>query len=244
MTVFCLILAAASLIYFLVLIIGAGVSSAFVWFWAAAAACFGGLGWLWRKFFWPRPVRAAFWVLVIAGLAVFLTVEGMILSHFRDEGEPDLDYLIVLGAQVKKTTVSRSLRMRLDTALAYLQANPKTVVIVTGGQGRGEDITEAQAMAEYLMERGISSEQIRREQHSATTEENLLFSREFLEGDAPSIGIVTNDFHLFRAIRLGKKALPHARILGIAAPSELFLQPNYLIREFFAVLKYGISGNL
>lgn len=244
MTVFLLILAAVCLIYFLILMIGAGVSSAFVWFWAAAAAGFGGLGWLRRRIHLPRPVRVTVLILVIVGLIVFLAVEGMILSHFRDEGEPDLDYLIVLGAQVKGITVSRSLRMRLDTAVSYLEANPRTIVIVTGGQGRGEEITEAQAMADYLIEKGIPEVQIRREQNSTTTEENLLFSREFFAEEAPSIGIVTNDFHLFRAIRLGKKILPQAKILGMAAPSETFLQPNYLVREFFAVIKYGISGNL
>lgn len=244
MTFFLLILAGGCLAYFFVLLIGAGVSSAFVWFWVVAAAFFGGWGFLRQRISLPRPLRISLIVFCIVGLLLFFAVEGMILSHFGDDGEADLDYLIVLGAQVKGTTVSRSLRMRLDRAILYLEENPRTTVIVTGGQGRGEDISEAQAMAEYLTAHGILEERIRREEHSTTTEENLLFSREYFTEEASRIGIVTNDFHLFRAIRLGKKCFPQAEIVGLAASSEVFLQPNYLVREFFAVLKYGISGNL
>ena len=87
------------------------------------------------------PVRTT----VALGLICFAAVEAFIIFPMLGKPHKDLDYLVVLGAQVKGETVSNSLRLRLDEALDYLEENPRTRVVVTGGKGPGEDISEAAA---------------------------------------------------------------------------------------------------
>ena len=69
-----------------------------------------------------------------------------------------------------------TLARRLDAALAYLEENPKAYVVVSGGQGAGEDISEAEAMRRYLAARGIEESRILMEDKSMSTLENFLFS--------------------------------------------------------------------
>ena len=71
-----------------------------------------------------------------SGLICFAAVEAFIIFPMLGKPHKDLDYLVVLGAQVKGETVSNSLRLRLDEALDYLEENPRTRVVVTGGKGR------------------------------------------------------------------------------------------------------------
>lgn len=111
--------------------------------------------------------------------------------------------MIVLGAQVHADKPSVVLKYRLDEAILYLNENPETVCIVAGGQGKNEPYSEAYGMAQYLMQNGIDKDRILLEDQSKTTEENLRYSRKFLPEGA-KVGIITNDFHMFRALQIAK----------------------------------------
>ena len=108
----------------------------------------------------PGWLEAGIWGVLILGIALFLVVESQIVAASLRQPEPGADYVIVLGAQVRGTRVTRTLRYRLNAAAQYLRTNPETQVIVSGGQGTGEDISEAAAMAAYLLEQGIAAERI------------------------------------------------------------------------------------
>lgn len=82
------------------------------------------------------------------------------------QGKPDLDYVVVLGAQVRKSGPSLVLRYRLDKAIEYLDENPNTICIVSGGKGPNEPFPEAQGMADYLKEHGIAEQRILEEPDS------------------------------------------------------------------------------
>lgn len=88
-----------------------------------------------------------------------------------------MDYIIVLGAQVKESGPSVVLRYRLDRAVSYLKENDNTLVIVSGGKGINEPATEASVMKEYLINEGINEERIIIEDKSNTTKENLINSK-------------------------------------------------------------------
>ena len=129
-----------------------------------------------------------------------------------------------------------------DAALAYLEENPETDCVVSGGQGFGEVRTEADAMAEYLVEHGLDEGRITKEERSSTTAENLRFSSALLEPGA-EVGIVTNDFHLYRALRIAERnGLPGAH--GLAAPSNPLYLPQAMLRECVAVVKDALFGNM
>lgn len=110
-------------------------------------------------------------------------MEIQICKGMYSKAEDGAQWIIVLGAQVRGKKITDSLRRRLDTAVCYLKKNKETKVIVSGGQGAGEEITEAEAMAEYLIKQGISKDRIRMEDQSTSTRENLRFSRKFLKAD-------------------------------------------------------------
>ena len=162
-------------------------------------------------------------------------------------GPDNLDYLIVLGAQVYKNGPSPVLKFRLDKAYEYLSANPETRCIVTGGQGSNEPFTEASCMADYLVKRGIDSGRIILEDKSTTTAQNLTNSMKLISTDTinhaldsnttNTIGILTNDFHMFRAMQIARaQKIPNT--YGISCGSTKVYLPNNMFREYFAEIKF------
>ncbi len=188
-------------------------------------------------------IRKLFLVLLCIGLAIFLIVEGCVISGFWQKGEPGADYVIVLGAQMKHNGPSKALRYRLDEAARYLEENPDAKVIVSGGQGSDEHISEAQGMYDYLISVGIDGERIIKEDKSRNTFENLTFSTQYLNKEKDSVAIVTNNFHVFRATGIARKA-GYEDVCGIAAKGEPYLQINNMMREFFGVVKDVVVGNM
>ena len=156
-----------------------------------------------------RAVAAVF----LLALAVSLAASAQIASCYFDDDAPEDAVMVILGCGLSSADgVSPSLVMhrRLAAAEAYLSAHPETVCVLSGGQGPGENITEALAMFRFLTERGIDESRLYLEEQSTSTRENLQFSRALLlaEGlipeEAPaSLLVVTDGFHQFRAQQLG-----------------------------------------
>lgn len=167
----------------------------------------------------------------------FILIEGFLVynigNHQSVESLEEVDYMIVLGAGLRGEDVSPTLKARLDQAIAYYKLHPKTMIIVSGGQGPDEVISEAEAMRRYLEEMGIPGESIIKEDHSTTTLENIAFSKEILrkrEEAVESILIVTHDYHLLRAQMLAY--FMDLESIGLSAESSLLGRINYLIREY------------
>ena len=195
----------------------------------------------------PRVGRTVLGVLVCAGLIVFTIFEIPVVRDAHTDTDAHPDTIIVLGAGVNGSTPSLSMCNRLDAALGYLNANPAATVIVSGGQGPGEDITEARAMADYLTAHGIDSARIVQEDRSRTTRENLENSFAILRargGDpADGVGIVTSEYHLYRAKRMARSL--GADPSGIAAETTLkTMRVNYFIREAVAAAYMQLAGTL
>ena len=193
----------------------------------------------------------ALWRVVVAltcvGFAYFCFVEYFIIKNARTDKDAGRDYLIVLGAAVYKDQPSLTLVRRLEGALQYLNEHPKTIAIVTGGKGTGEEITEAQAMHDWLIARGVAPERIIQEPKAASTMENLQFSFDIIRarGDEPQgkVAIVSSAYHLYRAKLMAQK-LGVADAAGVAAPwGYFFVMLNYFIREAFGVTHLWVFGN-
>ncbi len=192
-----------------------------------------------------RTLRKIFVVLVCVLLAAFLVTEGFVICAALGAQSGDADYLLVLGAGVNGDTPSVSLSDRLEAAVDYLQTHPDTVCIVSGGQGEGENISEAECMYRYLTEKGIAADRIWKEDQSTSTQENMAFSKELMAqklGEAPTqIAILSSEYHLFRA---GIMAREHGfdAVLIPAKTSWKSLQLNYFLREVPALWYYLITG--
>ena len=192
----------------------------------------------------PTVVLKVGGVLVGAIALVLVVAQSLALSQIGAQGYPDLDYVVVLGAQIYDDgSPSPVLRYRLDAALAYLRDNPRTRVVVSGGQGPNEPYPEAEGMAAYLQERGIDSERILKESKSVNTLQNVTFSQKLMDVPNPRVGIITNNFHVYRAVRIARKVGLHD-VCGIASYSTPWYLPNNLLREGMGLIKDFLAGNI
>lgn len=185
---------------------------------------------LWSKVFGKIAVCfigavAAFSV----GLSVFFSV-NMILCFEKPLEKTEA--VIILGCQVRGEEPSAMLKNRLDAALDVLRENPEAVCIASGGKGDNENISEAECMRRYLIANGIEDERIIIEDKSASTEENLAFSREILGnlGISDNIMIVTSEFHQYRASVYAKKN--GLQTGAHSAQTPVYNLLNYWVREW------------
>ena len=233
-----LILAVLCCIYGIIILSG-GSGTGFWVIWFAIAGILGALAFVIRNNLWSKmPLGFRVCMLVIFGvfLLSFLVIEGCIISRMNTQSEPGLDYIIVLGAQVRENGPSVVLQYRLDAAIDYLEDNPDTICIVSGGQGANEPFSEAQGMADYLEKKDISKERILLETESKTTAQNISYSMKMLP-EGVHVGIVTNNFHMFRALQIAKKQ-GLTQVSGIAAASKPLYLPNNMLREYLAEIKW------
>lgn len=242
------------------------------WLWIAAAGCFalcllflplaghgflstvlGCLGLLFSAFKLLTVYKSHTWVLwtrrvlcslVILGLLLVIPT-GVLIALDMPGDDVTCEYVVVLGAGVHGTVPSLSLRSRIDAAAAYLQKNPQVICIVSGGQGVGEDISEAQCMYRELVKAGIAPNRIWMEDRATSTQENLRFSLDLIAqrtGTRPTeINVLSNDYHLFRAKIFAEQEGVTA--YGVAADSPYFtLFLNYYLREIAGVWHEIIIG--
>ena len=200
---------------------------------------------------WKSPaskaLRRVLCALLCLGILIAAVTWAFVFEGSLGDPDADCDYIIVLGCGVNGTVPSLLLRERIDAAYGYLSTHPDTVCVVSGGQGPGEDITEAACMFRELTAMGIDPARILLEDRSTSTAENLAFSRAVMEahaGAAPTeVGIVSGEYHLFRAGLMAEDL--GFTPLGIPATTGWFtLRVNYFLREVAGVWYYLIFGRL
>lgn len=192
----------------------------------------------------PMAIKIIAGGIVTLGLIFVIVTQCMVLTGFRNNPSANLDYIIVLGSQVKPSGPAVVTRMRLDRAYEYAVENPETVIIVSGGQGSNEPASEASVMKDYLIGRGIDESRILMEDQSTNTSENLQFSSQLYEDLSGSrVGIVSSNFHIFRALAIAKKC-GYTDITGIPADSVMLYLPNNMIRESVGIMKDLLMGNM
>ena len=187
----------------------------------------------------PKIYRIIITTLFTIGLVIFIGVESIIIynGHHHDTQKPD--YLVVLGAGLRGRSISASLLYRLETALDFHDMYPDVKIVVSGGQGKGEDMTEALAMRNFLVDNGVDPSLIIMEDKSTNTYENFLYSKNVLEEETVkedfTITIISNNFHMYRAKFLAKEVGFNTH--GYPAPSHKASALVFYVREFFGVIK-------
>ena len=146
-----------------------------------------------------KQIFTAILAIILVGVVCFGVSLGVVLGGSRDDINGDPEIMIILGCQVMPWGPSVTLQDRLNEALIWLEDHPDTTVVVTGGKGTDEVLSEAQAMANYLVEHGFPEEQILLENRATNTKENLIYSKELLQLEAgEDVMVVSNGFHLAR----------------------------------------------
>ena len=268
MEAFFIFLSVLSLLYFLVIVVYSGIGTSFCGVWIFFALLFALMAGFCHRTKGqsgerglPRRFPVAVFTSFGAGLCVFGALMFPVLKTAKAPAEPGLSYVVVLGTKVYPDRLSNSLLKRLDRAYAYYRENPDTVLILSGGQGPDEPVPEALAMYNYLYRKGVPDWNMRVEIFSENTEENIRYSMLQIEMDrarrertvwetydlpAPKekrLGIITSDYHLYRASGIAKKEGIET-VCPIAAPSDPVLFLHACVRESAAILKDHIMGNL
>ncbi len=178
--------------------------------------------------------------LVLLCILFAAVLEGLVLSGNHDDGVENPGVMIILGAQVKSFGPSVLLQDRLDKALAYLEVDEDIRIVVSGGQGSDEPMSEAQCMYNYLIASGIDGDRILMEDQSHNTSQNLLNSKALLEQAGEDTTqetiIVSNGFHLFRVRMLAARYGMDADCLA-APSSHLPSRLKSYAREPLALIK-------
>lgn len=195
------------------------------------------------------------------GILIFVITGVITTLSLPDNDERGLDFLIVLGTKPDVDKSGSEVLYRLDKAVAYIEENSATNLVISGGL-KYEGNVESVIMANYLIEEGVDPEKILLEIESHNTRENLLYSKALIDQyitaagiaddiaviddigpvlvveDRPkTIGILTNDFHIFRAMQVAKK-MGMDEVYPISSKSNKILYIHMLMRETFAILKY------
>lgn len=198
-------------------------------------------------------LRKILLILLGAGILLFGSLEIVIALHDGSNivGEPRV--MVIFGCQVKPDGPSILLRDRLDTALEYLEDHPDMTVVVTGGKGDDEHMSEAQCMYNYLTEHGVNGENIYMEDQSRNTWQNANYTLDLLIQNGYDITddviLVSSGFHLARiemlwdrarAARLPNETYNDQYVSALDAPAShfpsavqmFFREPLALVKSF------------
>lgn len=238
-----LILALLSLTYFIIVSVNSRFITAYILYLIFSVLLAGFSGW--ELYFktsilskLPKIFNYSIKVLVIIFIVVVVIVEGLIIHEANNKYGEHCDYIIVLGARLYGDQPAPLLQYRLDAAVKYHKKYPDIPIIVSGGQGQGEDISEAEAMKKYLIDHGVVASVIIEENKSTNTNENIGYSKKIIEALTTTdydVVIITNGFHCYRSKLLADKHNINAHTY--AAKEKLDTAPHYYLREFFGCLK-------
>lgn len=168
--------------------------------------------------------------------AVAVLTSGYMLTGLIQTGHRD-ETVLVLGCSVKGERPSRMLHQRIEAATEYLEKNPDSKAVLSGGQGPDEKISEAECMRRELVRRGIAADRLYLEDRSTSTEENVAFSAKIIEQNGLNrhVTVVTSDFHCRRGMLLCQRAGLTAS--STPAATDVYLLGTYWMREMLAVVK-------
>lgn len=227
---------------------GMRFSSALSWALCLALVLYAALDRAGRTRRWAKLCCRALLALFLAGTVLFAAMEALVVrgAHGDAEGRK-VSCVVILGAGVNGTAPSVSLASRLEAALAFLADKPELPVIVSGGQGPGEAISEAECMARWLTARGVAEERIIKEERSTSTRTNFTNSFALMAehgiDPAEEFAFVTSDYHIARARHLSGAS--GARGVAAHLPEGAYftaLEINYFVREAFALANELLLG--
>lgn len=182
---------------------------------------------------WLKYPYLFLWLVIIYLVTIMMMYTLTSWINLVNWRTPHLDYVVVLGAGIMGKQVTPLLAARISRGIEIYRKNPGSKLIMSGGQGPNEEIPEAVAMAAYAEEMGVNKNDIIIEDKSRTTQQNLQFSHTLMKPDS-RFCIVTNSYHVYRALVLAKRQ--GLKCIGYGAKTKWYFTLNAFVREFIAYL--------
>lgn len=179
--------------------------------------------------------------LVLIGFIIIIFIQVDVVTFSMKAKPKESDCIIVLGCQVKGSDPSPFLQARLNECLRLYKEGYGKYIIVSGGKGAGEDITEAEAMKNFLLDKGISENNIVLEDKSTNTMDNLTFSKNVmdLKGFKTAV-VVSNKYHLKRSSLMTKKLSMNTSFSGVFVSQYKLLEYKGYVREVLGIVKFWV----
>lgn len=177
---------------------------------------------------------------IVTVFSSFLLIYGVTDSVTYKE-----DAIIILGAAIHGETPSRVLRERLDAVVKYYEKNNDVLIVVSGGKGPQESVTEAEAMEKYLIGKEIPKKSIIKEEKATSTFENFVFSKKILDDECEkgyTSAFISNEYHVYRAGGIAQNA-GFKNISHLHSTTRWYSVLPGTLRECLAVVKFWIFGN-
>lgn len=188
---------------------------------------------------WHIPMARACLLLIAAavlGMTVLMVAAAITILRAGSFCIPDNTPAVVLGCSVKGKRPGRILQERISAAMDYMREHPQAVCVLSGGQGEGEDITEAECMYQELVRKGADPQRLYMEARSVNTQQNLEYSKKILEelDLTETVTVISSEFHLYRGRRWAEAA--GYKTYGYGASTDWRYLPAYFLREIIAVI--------
>lgn len=190
----------------------------------------------------PVSLRNGFLAILLIILLDYLSFILRCVQHAKKKSEVTPDVIFVFGAGLFGKRLSLSLKTRLDQAVKLAELYKQSDIVVSGGQGPNELISEALAMQQYLIDKGIEAKRIYMEDQSTSTYENLSFSQKIYLFKNKKVALVSNQFHLYRAEKISHRLGIDG--YGCAATLHSIACPVFYTREYFAYLKGWLNQEI
>lgn len=185
-----------------------------------------------------KRFRVAGWsVLVLTELLLLVLTAGTAICWDAPETGGEADYGLLLGCALEDGQASEELLRRCETALLWMEQNPKLLLVVSGGDPAGQGISEAAVMAAWLKNHGADPERLLLEDQSRDTRENLLFGKQLLhtlERETDTVAVITSEYHQTRASFLARRNGQHAICVSSRTP-----MPDHLFAALREVYAFG-----
>ena len=230
--------------YFALLAVNIGIRGSFLFIWPVFSALFllsAGVVGIFRTRSVSQRVRVTVITAAAAAVVLFFGTSLVIASYSYGDYSGSEKYGIVLGARVNDREPGDALTRRLESAYIWASEHPETVLILSGGQGEGEDVTEADAMETWLCDRGIPETRILKDPVSRDTREEILLSLRLMNPGENAV-VITDGYHLFRARKIAEKE--GACLSGLPARTNPLFGVHFWVREIFAVWKDKYLGRM
>lgn len=188
-------------------------------------------------------IRGALVVLAL-GAAAILTVLGAVCVCATVERtiQPS-DCIIVLGARVWPSgRMSSTLQYRCESALEVWKSGDAQNIIVTGGRGSDEPVSEASAMRAYFLENGVPEENLFAEETSVNTIENIANAKEIMDAHGwTRAAVVSSDYHVQRALWIARDAGIDACAVAARSSDKVSTRVASRLRETASWCVYALK---
>lgn len=263
------ILAVLCAAYFVVIILYAGIGTAYCSVWVFLCIIASMMGHFVRsgtihRGGMPRFIPTFIFTTFVLFSLIFAVTMTSVIRYSRQNSSSEYrstDYTVVMGARVYSNGISKTLMYRLERALDYYHEHPETTLVLTGGIDRGDVIPEALSMFNYLSMHGVPSEKMLIDTSATSTakavegavlriEENTM-RRKKPEGPGqrvwprdyvPTIAVITSDYHMMRVIKTAENRGIEEPI-AVPARSDKILFLHQCVRESAAIVKDYLMGS-